>query len=336
MTTQATTIAADIGGTNARFAQVSEQGSLRHVMVLAALDHPSVEDAIRHYLETLGLSGPVRATLAVATPISQDTVTFTNSRWSFSCEGLLASLNLRELLVINDYTALALAVPHLTPDAIHQVGAGQPMPNAAVGVLGPGTGLGMSGLVRFGKSWVPLAGEGGHATLAATTGREREVLNVLAKRYGHVSGERVLSGNGLANLYQAVCALEGWEPANLEAADVTRLGISGEDRAAREALELFCAFLGVTAGNLALTLGAHGGIYLGGGILPRLGEFLDHSRFRARFEAKGRYSSYLSGIPTFVVQDPTAGIQGARIALETTTVPFMRRVLASGADYTTG
>jgi len=187
-----------------------------------------------------------------------------------------------------------------------------------VAPIGPGTGLGVSGLLRSTSgSWVPLAGEGGHVTLPAHDDREHAVISWLRERFGHPSAERAVSGQGLENLYQALCALDGLPNEALTAAEVSRRGLAGNDPACAEALTLFCAFLGTVSGNLALTLGATGGVYVGGGIVPRLGRFFDDSPFRARFEAKGRFSSLLAGIPVYVIDAAVSpALLGASQALD--------------------
>ena len=312
---------ADIGGTNIRLAWQAGPGApLQDTRVLRCAEYPTVEVAIRTYLAEVAAPAPQEAALGIANPVVGDEVRMTNHSWSFSQQALKEALGLQRLLVISDFTALALALPTLTPDLLRQVGGGQAVAGQAVALLGPGTGLGVSGLVYPPGSshGVPLAGEGGHVTLAAETRLEFDVLERIAQRYGHVSAERAVSGQGLVDIYHAVRAVAGQGGTEvIQAAQVTELALVDGDALAVQALELFCGFLGNVAGNLVLTLGARGGVYLGGGIVPRLGAWFDGSPFRARFESKGRFRAYLASIPCWII-DPavTPALHGAARALD--------------------
>lgn len=311
---------ADIGGTNARFAWQEGPGrAIESVQVLPGADHATVESAIRAYLRQTGREAPAECAIAIANPVLGDEVRMTNHHWSFSITSLRQALGLRRLEVLNDFTALALALPGLSAHELRQVGGGQPAPNAAKGLIGPGTGLGVSGLLPDGRGgWVPLQGEGGHVTLAAVTPREQAVVSWLAQHHGHASAERAVSGRGLVDIHQALCALDGLgTPPSWSAADISERALANSDAHCAEALNLLCAFLGTVAGNLALTLGAQGGIYLGGGVVPRLGEWFDRSPFRARFDQKGRFTRYLSDIPVWVITAETSpALAGAACALD--------------------
>ena len=300
---------ADIGGTNIRLAwQASPGGPLNDLRVLPTARFATLEAALSAYLQDMGLPAPREAALGIATPVTGDAVAMTNHSWRFSQRAVREALGFARLVVINDFTALALALPLLTPGQLQPVGGGQAVPGAAMALLGPGTGLGVSGLVFPPGSpmGVPLAGEGGHVSLAAQTQREFDVLAVLQQRHGHASAERAVSGAGLVDLYQALQHLgaHGGEAVD-SAAQVTGRALQAGDPLALEALELFCGFLGSVVGNLALTLGARGGVFIGGGIVPRLGAWFAQSPFRARFDAKGRFQPYLAGIPCWVI-DPAA------------------------------
>jgi glucokinase len=318
---------ADIGGTNARFGwQADRTGPIEQVSTLRCADHATLEDAIRAYLQGAALGVPPTCGIGIATPITGDAVRMTNHHWAFSQRALRERMGFDRLLVINDFTALALAVPVLDASVLRQVGGGAAVAGAAIGVLGPGTGLGVSGLVPRGddardgdrRTYLPLQGEGGHVTLAADTAREFAALDVLRRRYGHASAERVVSGQGLLDLCLALCEVDRIAPAPAStAADVTRRALDASDATCVEALQMFCGFLGSVAGNLALTLGAQGGVYIGGGIVPRLGTWFDASPFRARFEAKGRFRDYLAAIPTLVIDANVApSLLGAARALD--------------------
>ncbi|WP_234267074.1 glucokinase [Hydrogenophaga sp. NFH-34] len=308
---------ADIGGTNARFGWQAAPGEpVSAVRVLACAEHPSLMGAIRAYLAQAGLAAPRAAALAIASPITGDQVRMTNHHWGFSQAELKAGLGLDVLRLLNDFTALALSLPAIPAGELRQVGGGPGDPAAAVALLGAGTGLGVSGLLPDGRGgWVPIQGEGGHVTLPAASPRERLVMDALAQRHGRASAERLLSGPGLLEACQILCAADG-VAAPATSAEVTAAALASGLPQAQEALTLFCALLGSVAGNLALTLGARGGVYVGGGIVPRLGDWFDRSPFRARFERKGRYRAYLADIPVWVITSPQSpALLGAARAL---------------------
>lgn len=310
----------DVGGTNARFAwQAASGAALSDVATLPCASFPTLQDAMQHYLAALGRGAPRWGAIGIANPVVGDQVRMTNHHWSFSIEAVRQLLGLERFLVINDFTALALSLPALAADEVRQVGGGQSVPGAPIGLLGPGTGLGVSGLLpaRGVQRAIPINGEGGHVTLAATDAIEESVIRRLRERFGHASAERALSGPGLVNLYVALCEAHGLAAQPLEAADVSARAATGEDAQCVQSLDLFFSFLGNVAGNLALSLGARGGVYIGGGIVPRLGSAIDQSRFRERFEAKGRFGSYLQSIPTLVVQARVSpALVGAARALD--------------------
>jgi glucokinase len=299
---------ADIGGTNARFALTGEDGRPTDVQKLAVADYPGPVEAARAYLAGRAVR---EAVLAVATPVTSDRIALTNSPWAFSIRESQAALGLDRLEVINDFTAQALAVPWLTAAERRQIGGGAPVPGQVIGIIGAGTGLGVGGLVPVGDRWQPLPGEGGHVSFAPRDEVEAAILLQLQKRFGHVSTERLLSGPGLVNLAVALAALEG---ETLEIDDphaVVERAETGTCRFCHAALELFSALLGAAAGDLALTLGARGGIYIGGGLAKRLGALFDEARFRAGFVAKGRLAYFLEPIPTYLITRSDPGLLGA-------------------------
>jgi glucokinase len=309
----------DIGGTHARFGWVEAPASgIGSIAVYESADYPGLEAAIAHYLGEHGHPPPAAGAMGVATAVIGDHVAMTNRDWAFSIEEVRRHLGMQRFIVINDFTALALALPVLTAADLTRVGGGAAVTGAPVGLLGPGTGLGVSGLVPGAAAPIPIAGEGGHATLAAADAREEQVIARLRSRFDHVSAERVLSGPGLVNLYGACCELAGTAADALEPADITERALAGRDARCVDAVELFFGFLGGVAGNLALTLGARGGVYVGGGIVPHLGDWIGRSAFRARFEAKGRFRSYLEAIPTWVITGLAFhALSGANRALDT-------------------
>lgn len=312
---------ADIGGTHARFAWQTAAGSaLADFDVLPSVAHPSLLEAILRYLQKHAKRSPRWCAIAIANPVLGDRVQMTNHHWSFSIAELRSELGLDRLVVINDFTALALALPALGAADLHQVGPGSAAADAALGLIGPGTGLGVSGLLPApgGLGWVPISGEGGHVTLPANDDLEERVIALLRKRYGHVSAERAVSGPGLANLHAALCELAQEPAPALSAAQITAHAVARTDARSMEAVDLFFALLGSVAGNLALSLGARGGLYIGGGVVPRLGALIDGSRFRASFESKGRFHAYLRDIPTYVIRcAESPALLGAARSLET-------------------
>ena len=295
----------DVGGTNARFGwQASPQSGIEHVLVLPCAAHETLEAAIRQYLNLKQLPPPAACALGIANPITGDVVRMTNHHWSFSISDMQRQLGLKRLNVINDFTALALALPSIPAENLVQIGGQMSQAYAPKALIGPGTGLGVSGLLPTDQSdhWMAIAGEGGHTTLAAQTETEYRVIEIIRQRYGHVSAERVLSGPGLVDLYLALRQLQKQAPIEVAgAAEITAWALQDKDPLASQSIEMFASFLGSVAGDLALTLGARGGVYIGGGVVPRWLGWFESSGFRARFEAKGRFSAYLKDIPVWVI-----------------------------------
>jgi glucokinase len=307
----------DIGATNARFAIYDADRQVTRVRVIPVDLHATLREAIESYLAAESIHVRLSAAaLAVASPVTTDAVTMTNHPWSFSIAALRRDLRIERLNVINDFTAVALALPHLKGEDRVAIGGGKPVPDTPVAALGPGTGLGVSGLVPGQGGWTAIAGEGGHASMAADDDQESEVLARLRRRYGHVSAERVLSGQGLVNLYLALAEIAGVTVEPYTPAQISDRAIGEREPLCRAALAMFCAMLGGFAGNLALTLGARGGVFIAGGIVPRLGTSFGDSAFRKRFESKGRFRTYLSEIPTYVVTAAVPAFLGLAEILE--------------------
>lgn len=312
----APSLIADIGGTNVRFALSDGSGRISDVRSLKCVDFAGVAEAVTAYLEEVAPAPlPLTGCFSVACPVQGDQIVLTNSPWQFSTEETRRLLGFERLDVINDFAAQALALPHLAPGDITQIGEGASVPGAAMAAIGPGTGLGVSGMVPHAGGWSVVSGEGGHVTWAPADDREREIRHTLCQQYSHVSAERILSGSGLELLYQTLCLLRGEAAPPLESAAIMEHAAAGDSRIAIEAVAVFFGSLGSVAGDLALTLGAHGGVYICGGIAARHVPLLAGSTFRARFVSKGRFADYLAEVPTYVVTNGKSGLIGAAASL---------------------
>ncbi len=304
---------ADIGGTNARFAIETAPFQFDAVAVLPCSGYPSLGAALASYLASEQVSAhgaSIRhAAIAIANPVDGDMVRMTNHTWSFSITALREELDLSTLLVVNDFTALAMALPHLRPSQRLRVGGGTEAPGRTIGLIGPGTGLGVSGIVPVGDGWAALASEGGHASFSPGTDLEIRIMQQLWTEHGHASAERLLSGPGIELIYRVISGQARG------AAEITQRALDGVDPDCMRAVDCFCGVLGSVAGNVALTLGATGGMYIGGGIVPRLGALFAGSPFRERFGAKGRLSAYLARIPTFLITEEYPAFLGVSAIL---------------------
>ncbi|WP_286916710.1 MULTISPECIES: glucokinase [Pseudomonas] len=306
----------DIGGTNARFA-IWENDALHSVRVFATADYTSPEHAIGVYMADLKLQkGDIGAAcLAVAGPVDGDEFRFTNSHWRLSRKAFCQTLQVGHLLLINDFTAMALGMTRLQPDEYQLVCEGEADPARPAVVIGPGTGLGVGTLIGLRNGWMALPGEGGHVDLPVGSPREAQLRAHIEAQIGHVSAETILSGGGLLRLYQTVCEVDGHEPSCDSPAQVTEAGLAG-DPVARETLEQFCRFLGRVAGNNVLTVGGRGGVYIVGGVIPRFLDIFMQSGFAQSFADKGCMSDYFKGIPVWVVTAEFSGLLGAGVALQ--------------------
>ncbi len=307
----------DIGGTNARFA-LWENNRMHSVQVFATADYTSPEQAIGAYLLAQGLvKGDLGAVcLAVAGPVSGDEFRFTNNHWRLSREAFCKTLHIEQLLLINDFSAMALGMTRLQPHERLGVCPGQAEAGRPAVVFGPGTGLGVGTLLGLDDGrWMALPGEGGHVDLPVGDAREAQIRQQIASETGHVSAETVLSGGGLLRLYQAMCALDGQAPVLQSPAAITDAALTG-DALALAVIEQFCRFLGRVAGNNVLTLGGRGGVYIVGGIVPRFAELFLRSGFADSFAAKGCMSGYFNGIPVWLVTAEFSGLLGAGVALQ--------------------
>ena len=303
-------LVADIGATHARFALQTAPGTYRAVEVLRCDDFAGIVPLLRFYLDKHANMRLHHGALALANPVDGDYVRMTNRPWEFSTDAVRRELGLATLLIVNDFTALAMSIPGLKCQDLMQVGGGKQVPGAVLGVLGPGTGLGVSGGIPTLDGFVTLGSEGGHVNFAPSDEREFAVLQYAWREWTHVSNERLISGPGMEIIYRALAERNGVKAPARSSADIITGALEEKDTLCLEVLECFCGMLGSAAANLAVTLGAFGGIFIGGGIVPRLKEWFKTSPFRARFEAKGRFSSYLSDIPTYVISTPHVAFDG--------------------------
>ncbi|QMT32004.1 glucokinase [Alysiella filiformis] len=309
-------LVADIGGTNARFALETSHQVIENIEVLPCNDYDTIVDAAKEFLKRAGNPEIKHAAVAIANPVIGDWLQMTNHHWAFSIETTRQALKLETLLFINDFTAQALAITQAKSDELIQIGGSQAIENAPKAVIGPGTGLGVSGLVSSPSGWVALAGEGGHVSFPPFDDTEVMIWQYAKKKFGHVSAERFLSGAGLVLIYDALAEREGVKRQKLTPAEISDRALSGTSPLCRLTLDIFSAMLGTVASNLALTLGARGGVYLCGGIIPRFIDYFKESPFRSRFENKGRFDAYLAAIPVYVVLSKYPGLTGAAVALD--------------------
>jgi glucokinase len=310
---------ADIGGTYARFTLEVAPGVFEHAASLRCAEHVDFYATVKAYIAGLPAAASIgqikNAAIAIATPVAGDRVQMTNYHWQFSIGQMRERLQFDSLVVVNDFTALAMALPSLSPQQRRQVGGGAALPRSVVGLIGAGSGLGVSGLIPANDGWVALGTEGGHASFSPHDERELAILQYAWQFHPHVSFERLVSGPGIELIYRALAVRAGGAAEALSAPEITTRALDGSDAVCVEVIEVFCGMLGTAAANLAVTQGAFGGIYIGGGIVPRLGGFFDQSMFRQRFEDKGRFADYMRGIPTFVITTESATLVGASVIL---------------------
>lgn len=312
-------ILGDIGGTNARFA-VLQDGVLGGIEHLKVAEYPHFADALDAFMARRDDRRPIRQALfGIAGVVEHERCALTNNPWIVSADELRHRFGFSKIAIVNDFEAVAWSLPHLAGEDLRKIGGREPDPAAPKVVLGPGTGLGVAAYLRTEHGDLVVRSEGGHATLPSGSAREDAIIAKLRQRFGHVSAERALSGSGLENLYHAIASLESQTVPELSAAEITQAAATGDCAISRSAVETFCALLGSVAGNLALGFGAQGGVYIAGGIAPHLREYLPASQFRSRFEAKGRLTTYLERIPTYLILHEDPAFVGLRsLALQQT------------------
>ncbi|HEY2445153.1 MAG TPA: glucokinase [Rhizomicrobium sp.] len=315
-------LVADIGGTNVRLATVGlnarepQIGSLR---VLSTQDHPDIVAAAKAYLREAAIDAPPHSLVfAVAGPIKNNEIQLTNAGWRISAKALQEGLGAASAKLVNDFEAVAQAVPHLRESDLKVLGpspAFDPLGDGTIAIVGPGTGLGVSGLVSGNGARLALVTEGGHAAFAPTDAMEMRVVEFLMRRYGRVSAERILSGPGLLNLYGAMAEISGVTPNDRTPENITAIARSDSSSFEAKVFARFCAILGSVAGDVALIMGARRGVLIAGGILPDAAELIAQSDFRRRFEDKARFRTYMSAIPTALILQPHVGLIGAASVL---------------------
>jgi glucokinase len=301
----------DIGGTNARFSIVLDSNSeASEPVVVKTANFDTIDDAIQSAVLDRSSLHPNSAVLAVAGPVESDEIPLTNCPWVVKPRQMLANLGLGDIVVLNDFEAQALAVVALGEEHMEKIGGGAPEPNAGRVVLGPGTGLGVAGLVHALKHWIPIPGEGGHMDIGPRTPRDFEVFPHIEPIEGRISGEQILCGRGLVNVYRAVAKADGKPSPLTQPAEITAAALEKSDPVAEEALSIFATCLGRTAGDLALVFMSRGGVFLTGGIAQKILPALKAGNFRAAFEDKAPHSALMRTMPVYVITQPLAALAG--------------------------
>lgn len=301
----------DIGGTNARFAILVDANAEPKLFPnVRTADYPSLDAAVQANVLDRTSVLPRSTVLAVAGPVDGDEIPLTNAPWVVRPRAMFDSLALEEVVVLNDFEAQAMGVVAIGPDNMKQIGGGAVEEQAGRVVMGPGTGLGVAGLIQCGGVWIPVPGEGGHVDIGPRSKRDCEVFAHVETIEGRIAAEQILCGRGLVNLYRAVCETDGAVPHLGEPAEITAAALDASDAPASEALAIFVTCLGRLAGDLALIFKAQGGVYLTGGIVQKIVPLLEDGRFRAAFEDKAPHGAMMRSIPAFVITDPLAALAG--------------------------
>jgi glucokinase len=319
--TQYPRLISDIGGTNARFSLEVRPYEYENICVFACADFKTLADVVNEYLNQTGMTGKIKhAALALPTPVIDDSIFMVNSPWqTFSQKQTREETGFENLILINDWHAMALAIPHITQEYLVQIG-GTENPNTRLPILviGPGTGLGMASLIRHPLGeYLAIASECGRSSFPPVSEEEIELWNFVHKRFSHVSAERFLSGPGIQLIYEGLCHINNKAIDTLPSpAEITNKGVSGEDRICKQSVDIFCRMLGTVSSNVAVMLNSFGGVYIGGGIIPKILDYFIKSDFRSRFEDKGRYRPFLIKMPVYVITHDFPAFLGSSHALE--------------------
>jgi glucokinase len=321
----------DIGGTNARFSIVLDaESEASEPIVVQTANFATIDEAIRTAVLDRSSVRPNSAVLAVAGPVESDEIPLTNCPWVVKPKQMFANLGLSDIVVLNDFEAQALAVVALGEEHMEKIGGGAPEPNAGRVVLGPGTGLGVAGLVHALNRWIPIPGEGGHMDLGPRTPRDFEVFPHIEAIEGRISGEQILCGRGLVSVYRAVAKADGKPSPLTQPAEITAAALKKSDPVAEEALSIFATCLGRTAGDLALVFMSRGGVFLTGGIAQKILPALRAGNFRAAFEDKAPHSALMRTMPVYVITQPLAALAGLAAFART---PFLFGVETRGRRW---
>jgi len=310
-------IVADVGGTNGRFGLVTHRDAdtghieveNQHVFPCAEFDR--FEHMLASYISSLEGVVPTAACIAIAGPVTGDHFHMTNLPWDFSIETVRKKLGLDRLEFMNDFAALAYSALYMEGDELPVLHVGKPIKNAPRAVVGPGTGLGVAGLVNASGRWYPIPGEGGHVTFAPASQKQLEIRKVIEPTDKHISAERFICGKGLANIYKALTVINGSEFEPLDPSEITMRALQRSDATCLETLSFFFEMLGSAAGNVCMTFGAWGGVYLGGGILPKVESELADSGLLASFIDKGRMGALLENVPVYLMKGDKPALSGA-------------------------
>jgi glucokinase len=301
----------DIGGTNARFALLSDaHAEAKAFDPVRTADFPDIETAIEESVFALTSVMPRSAVIAVAGPVQGDEIDLTNADWVIRPKHMMQRLGLDDVVVINDFEALALSLTSLGDDVLEKIGGGEADDHGPKVVIGPGTGLGVAGIIHASGIWVPIPGEGGHVSFGPVEADEFAVWERLEPEHGRISAEALLCGRGMVRLYRGVAAAQGAEPRFTRPEQISDEALAGGDPVARRTVDLYCRLLGRAAGDLALTFMASGGVYIGGGIAPRLLPILAQSEFRRAFEAKAPHEDFARSVPSWVITGERPALTG--------------------------
>jgi len=320
--TAKTLLIGDIGGTNARFALANtDQPGFDKEMILPCDDFPTIEQAIHYYLDEITANAPDKICLAIAGPIQNQQVQMTNNQWFISAQQLAHEFSAESVNLINDFHAIALSLPWLKTDQLMTIGPHLPPPMSnqsqyKLGVIGPGTGLGVAGLIKQAGHTTVITSEAGHMGFAAETAQQMQILDSLHQHWPRVSIERLLSGSGLQNIHLAQQQINLQLQQSLSAAEIFQQAVDNQQSLAYQSVQIFFEILGQVAGDIALAYGAEDGIYIAGGMVKRYPDLLRKSRFREAFESKGRHRALLQDIPTYLINHPQPGLFGAAVSFD--------------------